>query len=153
MKCPHCQTETNEDPCSNCGQVIASYQVDTNKNPKNDEVLEPEIVDDNGWDKRRQQPSQGGSRYTYKNYTLINPQFNMNNSCLPSFVGLGLFIFVFFQLGFLAALGFAFFLLIGKAFSFYVVLKNFSKGIIIPPILLDAAVWLIAYGLVVWLSE
>jgi len=151
MKCPDCNIETNENPCPQCGRRLDSSQLDMHKNQKN-EVLEPEIVDDNDtWNRQNNYHQQGQAGNSHRNFIFVNPQFNMNASCLPSFISLFLAILVFFQLGFLATLGFVFFLIIGKAISFYIMIKNLSKGKLIPPILLDCVVWALAYSFVVWL--
>lgn len=154
MKCPDCHIETNENPCPQCGKRFDSSQMDVHQHQNNnDDVLEPEIVDDNDkWNRQDAYRYQEQTGNTFKNYTFINPNFNMNASCLPSFISVFLSILVLFQLGFLAALGFVFFLLVGKAIAFYVMVKNLSQGKLIPPILLDCVVWSAAYSIVVWLA-
>ena len=155
MKCPDCHIEMNQNTCPQCKKTFNNSQIDTQQ-AKNDEVLEPEIVtDDNDtWNQQNLFNSRQQTGNTFKSYTFINnPNFNMNASCLPSFISVFLTLLVFFQLGFLAALGFIFFLLFGKAVSMVIILKNITQGKIIPPILLDAIVWIIAYGLVKWLAD
>lgn len=178
---------------------IQNNPVDNQKtlNNQQDEVLEPEILDDATYARSRNQgnftnqtgsgfgansyhsashsgQNSGNKIYTYfirtgnphqgfqgqgntgqgnnffGNYALSSQQ---NTSCLPSFVSLFLVLFVLFQLGFLAMLGFIFFLFIGKAISLIINFKNIMNGKLIPPILLDCAVWIISFSLVTWLSS
>ena len=159
MKCPDCHMETDENPCPQCGKKFHDSQMNIHQNQKkNDEILEPEIVNDNeDWNRQNtysyQEQYKAQSGNTFKNYTFVNPNFNMQNSCFPGFISIFLSVFVLVQLGFLAALGFVFFLLVGKAVSFYILLQNLSRGKVIPPIIFDAIVWVAAYSLVAWLAE
>lgn len=172
---------------------------DNNTPHKQDDVLEPEVLDDATYERARQaeqlnqmrqsaqfgqsnapfgqsgdtnQSGQQGQQNTFTYYVRTgnrgahsgnggNPNAfyrnyafgaGQNAACLPSFVSVFLILIVFFQLGFLAMLGFIFFLLMGKAISFMVLFKNLINGKLVPPILLDCAVWIISYSLVAWLS-
>ena len=81
-----------------------------------------------------------------------HPNVNMHDSCLTGIISFGLIFFVFLQMGFLAALGFAFFTFIGKIISLIISVKSLLKGKIISPIMLDVAIWIISYCLVTWLA-
>ncbi len=166
MRCPHCQSDTKENPCSNCGknvyEIVKQEQDFNNNSEQNQEdVLEPEIVNENEYnnkstwnnDSKTYSSYSGQNGSSFRQYTFINPQFHMRNSCLPSIVSLILFIMVFFEYGFLAAIGFGFFLVLGKSISMLILMKNILNGKFVPPILLDCAVWIISFYLVSWLSE
>ncbi len=158
MKCPHCHQESTENPCSHCRKNL--YDVEVTQN-KHENVIEPEIVDENEPFRKNnaygdeytsyQQNMQGGA--SYKRYTVINnPQGKLKSSCLPGLISLFLGFYVFFDMGFLAALGFMFFMVIGKGITFMIMLKNLARGVVIPPILLDCVVWAASFYLVDWLT-
>lgn len=153
MKCPDCHIELNENFCLQCGKRFNESQMNTQQN-KNNDVLEPELVNDNDdWNRQHVYKNNEQTRNSFRKYTFINPNYNINASCLPSFISLFLTLAVWIQLGFLAALGFVFFLLIGKAISLAVMLKGFSRGRIIHPLLLNSVVWVVSYSLAAWLAS
>lgn len=118
-------------------------------------MIEPEIVDDSG-NTRYQNASGRGRRYSFRQSPLFTQytmhSAGMNDSCLTGMISLALIFFVFLQMGFLAALGFAFFTFIGKILSVIITLKSILNGKVIPPLMLDIAIWIISYCLVTWLA-
>lgn len=171
MKCPFCKSILENGYCKTCERQI--YELYRHPNLKKqiaerkererqererrqeEDVIEPEIVDDG--DNANYQNSSGQRRhYSFRNsplfaqYTIHSA--GMNDSCLTGMISLALIFFVFLQMGFLAALGFAFFTFIGKILSVIITLKSILNGKIIPPLMLDIAIWIIAYCLVTWLT-
>lgn len=150
MKCPFCNEILENGYCKRCQRQIHELYRHPKKN-SNDDVIEPEIVDENDTGYRR-----SSGQHTFRqsplfmHYTINN--INVNNSCLTGIISLALIFFVFLQMGFLAALGFAFFTVLGKIVSFIITIKSLLNGKIIPPLVLDAAIWIIAYCLVSWLA-
>lgn len=158
MKCPFCNSILENGYCKSCERQIHELyrhpqKTEHKENSNNEEVIEPEIVDEDtntsGHNSRRTDYS-FHQFPLFTQYTFTNT--GMHDSCLTGIISLGLIFFVFLQMGFLAALGFAFFTFIGKIISLIISVKSLLKGRIISPIMLDAAIWIIAYCLVTWLA-
>ncbi len=158
MKCPFCNSILENGYCKSCERQIHELyrhpkKAEHEENPENEEVIEPEIIDE------EEINSQRNSQRAYRNFRQ-SPLFtqyaftnvNMHDSCLTGIISFGLIFFVFLQMGFLAALGFAFFTFIGKIISLIISVKSLLKGKIISPIMLDVAIWIISYCLVTWLA-
>lgn len=160
MKCPFCNEILENGYCRRCQRQIHELYRHPKKHNANtdDDVLEPEIVDENDSGRQSHQnpyghdSGRGGFRQSplFAHYTFNT--VNINNSCLTGMISLALIFFVFLQMGFLAALGFAFFTAVGKVIAFFITVKSLLNGKIIPPLVLDAAIWIMAYCLVSWLS-
>lgn len=73
-------------------------------------------------------------------------------SSLPSVITLLLTLGMGFQHGFLAALGFLFFSLLGSAFALFFVLRRFLEGRAINPWVARIVNWVLCYFLVTWLA-
>lgn len=164
MRCPFCKSILENGYCKTCERQIHELyrhpkleeqireRKEREKKAHEEEVIEPEIVDDN--DTGYQNSSQRKS-YSFRQSPLF-AQYTMhsagiNDSCLTGIISLALIFFVFLQMGFLAALGFAFFTFIGKILSVIITLKSIINGTIIPPLALDIAIWVVSYCLVTWL--
>lgn len=167
MRCPFCKSILENGYCKTCErqihelyrhpkleeQIKERKEREEREKANNEEVIEPEIVDEN--DTGYQNSSQGRF-YSFRQSPLFT-QYTMhsagiNDSCLTGIISLALIFFVFLQMGFLAALGFAFFTFIGKILSLIITLKSIINGKIIPPLALDIAIWVVSYCLVTWLS-
>lgn len=152
MKCPFCNEILENGYCKRCQRQIHELYRHPKKTQRDDDVLEPEIVDENSGSQ-----SSYGSRHGFRQspifaqYTFNN--INIHNSCLTGMISLALIFFVFLQMGFLAALGFAFFTAIGKIISAVITVKSLLNGKFIPPLALDICIWIIAYCLVAWLAS
>lgn len=149
MKCPFCNEILENGYCKRCQRQIHELYRHPKKN-KEDDVLEPEIVDEHGGEQSREYGQRFRQGPIFTQYTFNN--INVNNSCLTGIISLALIFFVFLQMGFLAALGFAFFTAIGKIISFVITVKSLLNGKFIPPVALDVAIWVISYCLVAWLA-
>lgn len=167
MRCPFCNSILENGYCKTCERQIHELyrhpnlekQIEERKErerqEKQEEVIEPEIVDDGG-NTSYQNASGRVRRYSFRQspfftqYTMHSA--GMNDSCLTGMISLALIFFVFLQMGFLAALGFAFFTFIGKILSVIITLKSILNGKVIPPLMLDIAIWIISYCLVTWLA-
>ena len=152
MKCPICGKVLENGYCNTCKRVIHPLYQHTKK-PEDNEIIEAEIVED---DDTSQQ------KYYHRNSFRQSPFFtqytfrhnnSLNNSCLIGIISLSLIFFVFLQMGFLAALGFAFFISIGKIITTILFFKNLFEGRILSPLVLDVAVWILSYVLVTWLAS
>lgn len=163
MRCPICKSILVNGYCKTCERQIHELyrhpkleeKIKERKERENkaneEEVIEPEIVDENdtgyqnfsGRKSFRESP-------LFAQYTMHSA--GINDSCLTGIISLALIFFVFLQMGFLAALGFAFFTFIGKILSVIITLKSIINGTIIPPLVLDIAIWVVSYCLVSWLS-
>ncbi len=152
MKCPICGNVLENGYCNTCKRVIHPLYQHTKKTEDN-EVIEAELVED---DDNFQKNKHHYQRYSYRQspfftqYTFRNN--SLNNSCLMGILSLALIFFVFIQMGFLAALGFAFFITIGKIITTILFFKNLLEGRFLPPVILDIAVWILSYALVTWLD-
>lgn len=170
MRCPFCKSILENGYCKICERQIHELYHHPNlekqiaerkerekreKQENQEEVIEPEIVDD-GDNTSYQNASSQGRRYSFRSSPLFTQytmhSAGMNDSCLTGMISLALIFFVFLQMGFLAALGFAFFTFIGKILSVIITLKSILNGKVIPPLMLDIAIWIISYCLVTWLS-
>ena len=167
MRCPFCNSILENGYCKTCERQIHELyrhpnlekQIEERKErerqEKQEEVIEPELVTDGG-NTSYQNASGRGRRYSFRQspfftqYTMHSA--GMNDSCLTGMISLALIFFVFLQMGFLAALGFAFFTFIGKILSVIITLKSILNGKVIPPLMLDIAIWIISYCLVTWLA-
>lgn len=149
MKCPFCNEKLENGYCKRCQRQIHELYRHP-QNSSSDDVIEPEIVDDETGYRRSSRQYSFRQSPLFAHYTVNN--INVNNSCLTGLISLALIFFVFLQMGFLAALGFAFFTVLGKIISFIITIKSLLNGKIIPPLVLDTAIWIIAYCLVSWLS-
>ncbi len=172
MRCPFCKSILENGYCKTCERQIHELyhhpnlekkiaerkeQEKRNQEQNNEDVIEPEIVDDG--DTNYQNASNGrqsGRQFSFRQSPLFTQytmhSAGMNDSCLTGIITLALIFFVFLQMGFLAALGFAFFTFIGKVLSVIITLKSILNGKIIPPLMLDIAIWIISYCLVTWLA-
>lgn len=129
-------------------------------NKRDNDVLEPEIVSEEQYSRHRQSPYSEQSQYQQSQSQsfgrgttfVFNNNTQLQKSCLPGIISLVLTLAAFIQFGFLGALGFVFFTLIGKGIGFLVFMKNFLNGRVIPPIVLDCIVWFVAYSLTAFLS-
>lgn len=165
MRCPICKSILVNGYCKTCERQIHELyrhpkleeqikeRKEREKKANDEEVIEPEIVDEND---TGYQNSSRKKAYSFRESPLF-AQYTMhsagiNDSCLTGIISLALIFFVFLQMGFLAALGFAFFTFIGKILSLIITLKSIINGTIIPPLALDIAIWVVSYCLVSWLS-
>lgn len=167
MRCPFCKSILENGYCKTCERQIhelyrhpnlekqITERKEREKQEKQEDVIEPEIVDDDG-NTSYQNASGRGRRYSFRQSPLFTQytmhSAGMNDSCLTGMISLALIFFVFLQMGFLAALGFAFFTFIGKILSVIITLKSILNGKVIPPLMLDIAIWIISYCLVTWLA-
>lgn len=163
MRCPFCKSILENGYCKTCERQIHELyhhpkleerkkekEREKNNTTSEEEVIEPEIVEDGD-------TGYQNSKRTYFRESPLFAQYTMhsagiNDSCLTGIISLALIFFVFLQMGFLAALGFAFFTFIGKVLSLIITLKSIINGKIIPPLVLDIAIWVVSYCLVTWLS-
>ncbi len=155
MKCPICGKVLEDGYCKTCKRVIHPLYQHTKK-PEDNEIIEAEIVEDDN--DTNNQHEHHYRRFSYRQspfftqYSFRN-NVSVNNSCLTGIISLALIFFVFLQMGFLAALGFAFFTFIGKIITTVYFFKNLMEGKILPPLILDVAVWVLSYVLVTWLAS
>lgn len=166
MRCPFCKSVLVNGYCKTCERQIHELyrhprleekirerkeREEKEKNANQEEVIEPEIVDENdsGYENSSRKSYSFRQSPLFTQYTMHSA--GINDSCLTGIISLALIFFVFLQMGFLAALGFAFFTFIGKILSVIITLKSIINGTIIPPLALDIAIWVISYCLVSWL--
>lgn len=140
--------------CSQCNQEIAgSHCPQCDRNPHNlsndqsNRVIEPELITEEEYSHRNMHATFQNQRAQF-----IYPT-DLQNSCMPSFITLFLTIAAWIQFGFLAALGFVFFIIIGKVFTIYIQIHSLLQNKYIPPLLMNFIIWGIAYALVAWLSD
>lgn len=164
MRCPFCKSILENGYCKTCERQIHELyrhpkleekirERKERENKANEEdVIEPEIVDDGDTGYQNSSRRQYSFRESplFAQYTIHSA--GINDSCLTGIISLALIFLVFLQMGFLAALGFAFFTFIGKILSVIITLKSIINGKIIPPLMLDIAIWIISYCLVTWLA-
>lgn len=164
MRCPFCKSILENGYCKTCERQIHELyhhpRLEERKREKErennkaseEEVIEPEIVEDSdtGYQNSKRTSSSFRESPLFAQYTMHSA--GINDSCLTGIISLALIFFVFLQMGFLAALGFAFFTFIGKVLSLIITLKSIINGKIIPPLVLDIAIWIVSYCLVTWLS-
>ena len=165
MRCPFCKSILENGYCKTCERQIHELyhhpKLEERKREKErentdkadqEEVIEPEIVEDSDTGYQNSKRTYSGFRESplFAQYTMHSA--GINDSCLTGIISLALIFFVFLQMGFLAALGFAFFTFIGKILSLIITFKSIINGKIIPPLVLDIAVWIVSDCLVTWLS-
>lgn len=152
MKCPFCNSVLENGYCKTCQrQIHELYRHPQNSQKKDDDVIKPEIVDSG-----KEYTRYSGQRFSFRQSPIFTQyaynQVSLSNSCLTGIISLGLIFFVFLQLGFLAALGFAFFTVIGKVISLIITINSLMKGKMLPPFVMDIAIWIVSYCLVAWLA-
>lgn len=152
MRCPHCHADIPHGvpACPHCG-----------KSSDKPEVLEPELVDEQGRPARQGREAHGSgydssagfsTDFTRIFFTSFPSGRGMPPACLPSIVTLVLALLAALNFGLLAGIGFLVFAAIGRVMTFFVTVRHLLEGRFFNPWIPHLLTWLICWMLVAWLS-
>ncbi len=151
----------NNSPKSDYGSYSNELSTQEQKNNKQHDVIEPEVVGSqssgNSYEQRSSEWSQNGS--TFRSFTFkqggSGASFGgvSNDSCLPGMITLGIALSLGIQFGLLASIGFFVFYAIGSAISFFTVMRRMVEGRPISPWVGRVLVWLISAFVTVSLAS
>jgi hypothetical protein len=97
-------------------------------------------------------PAREKDPFTRVFYTSFFTGQGVPAGCVPSFVSLGLALLMAFAHGPLAGIGFLVFTALGRAFTFFLIIRYFLEGRHVNPRLFLIANWVFCWLLTVWLA-